>query len=234
MFRSWFGEPERIDSGTLRQAFSAISDYRALLAGLIEKQTPQCETYTRYELWSRGLGNALDELEESVYCAGRFGALVTHRQEERMDGEELANYRRHVYFAKNGFIRLFSILDKLGYLMNDLLRLRTERVKRKFSYFTVLRQMQHLHADPALAGPLLDIKERYREPLSRLRHKRNMDIHLVNAEMLDDLLHIDACRTDRTYIEDLDASMDDLRLGLAMACETIATFFAYAHKKKRV
>ncbi|WP_240041212.1 Cthe_2314 family HEPN domain-containing protein [Paenibacillus ginsengarvi] len=233
IFRTWFDEPKRVDSGSLQKAFAAIADYRKLLTKLIDEQTPQCETYTRYELWARGLANALDELEQSVYCAGRFRESVTHRQEEKMDAEELANYRRHLYFYKNGFIRLFSILDKLGYFMNDLLKLRSERVKRKFSYFTVLRQMQHLHAEPALAKPLQEIKERYQEQLSRLRHKRNMEIHLVNAEMLDDLLHIDACRTDRSYIEDLSANMDDLTQGLEMACLTIEAVFAYAYRRKK-
>lgn len=231
--RSWFGEPERVDSGPLLQAFAAIKGYRGLLAELIDTPSPQCIKYTRYELWARGLANALDELEQSVYCAARFRTFVTQTREEAMEDEERANYRRHVYFYKNGLIRLFSVLDKLGYFMNDLLRLRTERVKRQFSYFTVLRQMQHLHAEPALSEPLQRLKERCREPLDRLRHRRNMEIHLVNTEMLDDLLQIDACRADRTYIEDLSANMDDLTQGFEMVCRTIAIVFSYVQTHRK-
>ncbi|WP_146250219.1 Cthe_2314 family HEPN domain-containing protein [Paenibacillus flagellatus] len=233
MFRAWFDEPKRTDAGPLLDAVTAIGRYRKLLTGLIERQTPECGRYTRYELWARGLTNALDELEQSVYCAARFRESVTRGQEEKMTPEERDDYRRHVYFYKNGLIRLFSILDKLGYFLNDLLKLKSERVKNKFSYFTVLRQMQHLHAEPGLCEPLQSIKNAYREPLARLREKRNMEIHLVNTEMLDDLLHIDLCRADRTYIEDLSANMDDLRQGMDMVCRTLATVFDYVHDRKK-
>ncbi|MDF2663950.1 MAG: hypothetical protein K0Q94_6741 [Paenibacillus sp.] len=233
MFRAWFEEPKRTDSGSLLEAVRAITRYRKLLTELIDEQTPQCGKYTRYELWARGLTNALDELEQSVYCASKFRAEVTHDQEENMSPEERADYRRHVYFYKNGFIRLFSILDKLGYFLNDLLRLKSERVKHKFSYFTVLRQMKHRNAEPGLEGLLYDIKEQYKEPLARLRQKRNMEIHLVNTEMLDDLLHVDLCRADRTYIEDLDANLNDLEQGLEMVCRTLSTVFTYVHHRKK-
>lgn len=233
MFRAMFDEPKRIDSGTLLDALSALSSYRKLLTELIEEQTPECGKYTRYELWARGLTRALDELEQSVYCASRLRAYVTNTQEAKMEPEERDDYYRHIYFYKNGFIRLFSVLDKLGYFLNDLLRLKSERVKQKFSYYTVLRQMKHLHAQPRLFEPLNDIKERYSEPMGRLRQKRNMEIHLVNTEMLDDLLHIDLCRTDRSYIEDLSANMDDLKQGFEMVCQTLATVFGYLHERKK-
>lgn len=234
LFRAWFHEPKRTDSGALLEAVQAIDGYRELLNELIEKQAPHCEKHTRYELWARGLVNALDELEQSVYCANQLLRQVSHKREEEMPEDELADYRRHIYFYKNGFIRLFSVLDKFGYFLNDMLHLRTERVKNKFSYFTVMRQMRHLHAEPRLYEPLSEIKEQYKDPLNRLRQKRNMEIHLVNTEMLDDLLHIDACRVDRTYIENLSANMDDMNAGLEMACKTLSTAFDYLHKTKKV
>lgn len=233
MFRAWFDEPKRVDSGSLLKAVSALGLYRKLLTQLIDEQTPQCGKYTRYELWARGLTNALDELEQSVYCAAKFREGVTQSQEENMSPEERDDYHRHVYFYKNGFIRLFSILDKLGYFLNDLLRLRAERVKQKFSYFTVLRQMQHRHAEHRLLEPLTEIKERYQEPMGRLRQRRNMEIHLVNTEMLDDLLHIDLCRADRSYIENLSANMDDLMEGFEMVCKTVTTVFDYVYERKK-
>lgn len=233
MFRAWFQEPRRTDSGLLKDAVDAIEKYRKLLGRLIERQTPQCGRYTRFDLWARGLASALDELEQSVYCASQFRKGVTHPREEIMKQEELDDYRRHVYFYKNGLIRMFSILDKLGYFMNDLLRLRSERVKSKFSYFTVLRQMNHLHAEPRLSEPLTDIKNRYKEPLGRLRHKRNLEIRLLNTEMLDDLLHIDLCKANRTYVEDLSANMDDLAEGFEMVCKTLTTVFTYVHDRNK-
>ncbi|MDF2722086.1 MAG: hypothetical protein K0Q59_1761 [Paenibacillus sp.] len=233
MLRAWFNEPKRVDSGALLDAFTAMRGYRELLAKLIAEHTPECGKQTRYELWTRGLANALDELEQSVYCAGKFSASIKHTMEEKMDPAEKDDYYRYIYFYKNGLIRLFSVLDKLGYFLNDLLRLKCERVKPKFSYYTVLRQMKHLHAEPGLFTPLNTLKESCSEPMNRLRQKRNMEIHLVNTEMLDDLLHIDACRADRSYIENVSVNMDDLTCSLEMVCKTIATVFAYLNERKK-
>lgn len=233
MFRTWFNEPKRVDDGPLLEAISAIRAYRVELQRLIKLQNAQCGRYTRLDIWCRGLINAVYELEESVYAAGKYCEKVTHRREEEMSEEELEIYRCHVYFYKNGLIRLFSVLDKLGYLMNELLNLRTQRVKHKFSYFTVLRQMQHLHAEQSLAKPLIQLKDKHQEQLNRLRHKRNMEIHLVNSEMLDDLQRIDECRTDQTYIEDLKANMVDLQNTFEMVCKTLSTAFAYMRERKK-
>lgn len=232
MFRAWFDEPRRVDAGLHLEAVTVMQQYRQWLGELIEEQTPQCGKYTRYELWVRGMVNALDELEQSLYCAAKFREQVSKKQEALMDAEERDNYRRHVYFYKNSFIRIFSVLDKLGYFINDVLRLRAERVKQKFSYFTVLRQLRLRRVQGALCEQLSEIKERFGEPMDRLRQRRNMEIHLVNTEMLDDLLYIDQCRTDRSYIEDLNANMADLNKGFEMVCRTLAAVFAYTCKHK--
>ena len=51
---------------------------------------------------------------------------------EKMQTEERTNYHRYLYFYKNGFIRVFSILDKLGFYLNKRLQLNTEKVKPRF------------------------------------------------------------------------------------------------------
>ncbi|MGO4376612.1 Cthe_2314 family HEPN domain-containing protein, partial [Paenibacillus sp. MCAF20] len=96
---------------------------------------------------------------------------------QQMSPEERMNYSRYVYYDKNGFIRVFSLLDKLGTLLNELLDMRTEKVKAHFSYFTVLRNMRERKAHPELTWKLNDVKEKYKEATNRLRKRRNTEIH---------------------------------------------------------
>lgn len=234
MLRALFGEPKRQDTGVLLEANRAIEAYRRTLQGLIEQDTPECGRYTRSDLWARGFMTALNELEQSLYAARKLREGVTQTYEEAMNGEEEDRYHSHLYFYKNAFIRVFSILDKLGYFLNDLFRLETEKVKPKFSYFTVLRQMHSRHAEPDLNRRLFELKELNKEALGRLRQKRNMEIHHINAEMLDDLIRTDLCRADRTYVEDLDANMDDLAQCFRMVAQSLTAVFEYAHGRHKV
>ncbi|GJM74746.1 hypothetical protein HMSSN036_69620 [Paenibacillus macerans] len=82
---------------------------------------------------------------------------------------------------------MFSSLDKLGTVLNELFDLNTSKVKTHFSYFTVLRQFAHLKVHPELGGKLTAIKEEYGEVLGVLRRRRNTEIHYMNSEMKDDL-----------------------------------------------
>lgn len=227
------GEPKEQETALLQTSIRAIEAFRADLKRLIKQNTPECGRYTRFDLWCRGFVSALVELEWSVRGAGTFGEPVKHAYEEAMDETESGSYHTHLYFHKNAFIRMFSILDKLGYFLNDLYRLETERVKSKFSYFTVLRQMHNRKIQPELEQKLFDLKQRFKEPMDKLRIKRNMEIHHINAEMLDDLTRTDLCRADRTYIEDLESSLTDLRSGYEMVCRTITTAFDYIHKSRK-
>ena len=231
MLRELFGEPERKDRGDLRKASRAIAAYRSDLEKCIDPLSPHCGRYTRFDVWARGFLTGLDELEESAFAARLCRSSVIHAYEEAMSREESIAYRRHVYFYKNGIIRVFSLLDKLGYFMNELFRLQTERMKPRFSYFTVLRQMGQRKAEPELHGALSELKERYQPPLARLREKRNMEIHLINVEMLDNLALSDLCRGGRTYIEDLDANLHDLDQGRDMVCKSLAAVYTYAHER---
>lgn len=224
------GKPNEHETALLQSSIRAIETYRVELKRMIERNTPECGRYTRFDLWCRGFVSALVELEWSVRGAGKFGGPVKHTYEEAMDETESSSYHTHLYFHKNAFIRMFSILDKLGYFLNDLYRLETERVKSKFSYFTVLRQMHNNKIEIELEKRLYELKQQFKEPMDRLRKKRNMEIHHINAEMLDDLTRTDLCRADRTYIEDLSSSLSDLRNGYEMVCCTIQTAFDYIGK----
>lgn len=228
------GKPNETETALLQQSVRAIEAYRKDLHKLIERGGPECGRYTRFDLWCRGFVSALVELEWSVRGAGNFGRQVSHTYEEAMGEEELGCYHTHLYFYKNAFIRLFSILDKLGYFLNDMYRLQTERVKAKFSYFTVLRQMHDRKLQPKLEERLFEQKQRFKAPMDRLRQKRNMEIHHINAEMLDDLTRTDLCRADRTYIEDLAANLNDLRCGYEMVCRTIAIAFDYIRRDRPI
>ncbi len=227
------GKPNEHETALLQAASQAIDTYRSDLKKIIDQNTPECGRYTRIDLSCRGFLSALVELEWSVRGAARFKEHVNHTYEEAMDEQELSSYHTQVYFHKNAFIRLFSILDKLGYLLNDLYKLETERIKAKFSYYTVLRQMHHRKIQSELEQQLFALKIKYKEPMANLRNKRNMEIHHINAEMLDDLSKSDMCKIDRTYIEDLSLSLADLRAGYEMVCLTLKTAFDYFHAPKK-
>lgn len=216
------------DSGTppeLEPAYGAIDRYRKRLEPLKQEGSPDCGFYTQCDIQARSCRLALEELEWSVAASERFRSGVTEKVAERMPPDEWHQYRLHVYFYKNAFIRVFSILDKLGSLLNRLFELRTERVKHRYSYYTVLRQMQHIHAVPELTRKLAAIKEAYGPPMSRLRKKRNVEVHLINSELEDDMYAADHCSGGRTYIEDLEEASVDLLAGQRMVAETIAAVF---------
>lgn len=235
MLRSLFQEEKRQDSGLLKEANRAIEEYRRTLKRNMEKnRSPEAETERlRLDLWARGFSDALDELEQSLYCAAKYAAHVRTPYVEDMEEAERDDYRRHLYFYKNGFIRLFSILDKLGYFLNDRYALRTEKVKQRFSYFTVLRRMKETRKVPELERELDELKNRFRDPLSKLRSLRNMEIHHLNAEIIDDMLRAKAksASDDRQRTENLQESLHDLEQGLEMVCRTLTVVFQYAKRR---
>lgn len=215
----------------LTQAFEAIDLYRRRVGPLSADDSPDCGFYTQCDIQARSCRLALEELAASVEAAEFHRAGIINKVAETMSPGEWESYRLHVYFYKNAFVRLFSILDKLGYFVNWLFALRTERVKHRFSYYTVLRQMRHVNAVPVLERKLTAIKEAYGPPMSRLRKKRNVEVHLINSELEDDMSAAGTCRGNRSYIEDLDAACVDLKAGRSMAAETIETVFADLHAR---
>jgi hypothetical protein len=144
--------------------------------------------------------------------------------------EERFHYHQHVYFDKNAYIRVFALLDKLGTLLNQLLNLRTERMKAHFSYFTVLRNMRENHLHVELMKPLNELKERHQGAMSRLRGRRNLEIHQMNAELKDDLSQSLAQNGGRRTIENLNANMEDLDQSWDMVHGSLNHSFRYACK----
>lgn len=231
MLRALFDEPKRRDEGLYRNTVQALRTYEKRLQKWADENPKDCRLYTKLQLWTKGFETGLNELEQSVYCAVRFRERVAKPHTEAMTEEELTDYQRHVYFFKNAFIRMFSILDKLGYFLNELYGLQTEKVKSRFSYYTVLRRFPERKVEPELHRRLTEWKVKYQPAMARLRKKRNMEIHLMNVEMLDDLERSHMCAMDRTYVENLSENMNDLRLGFEMVCHSLLTSFEWIERR---
>jgi hypothetical protein len=231
MLRLLFNEPRREDTGKLLKASIVIKETISLLEtrGKVSSpsQSPKDQLKARrLALWSRGFIDALNELEQSQYCCQRYASEVHKSYVEEMNTEELDHYHRFVYFYKNAFIRVFSILDKLGYFMNDLYDLRTEKIKPRFSYFTVLRRMHDIHHHQTLEQRLYDLKVEYKVPLAHLREHRNTEIHYINVEMIDDLGQ-DPLLGNRIHVENVAKHVKDLQDGFDMVCRSLETAFTY-------
>lgn len=240
MLRTLFGQPEQVADVPLRDAVTAMDDFIGLCLDLKESlpNPNQSEKFRVYAVKAAGLKRTLRELEESLFAARHFSGRIRSSRWEDLTDEELLAYDRHVYFDKNAFIRIFSLLDKLGSLMNDIFRLHTERIKERFSYFTVLRRLQATVRHPELTRQLSAIKERYDDPMGRLRKRRNMEIHFLNAELNDDLAagYPMLSEEGETWkLEDLEAHMEDAWQGRAMVLETLCRTFRYAcgHLRQR-
>lgn len=231
MLRTMFGEPERKDEGRLKEVHALLEE----MSRQLERARGDGDSMRSLRLlaWTRSLASALDELEQSVYSAGRYAALVTHEFVEEMGPAEEADYRRHLYFYKNGFIRVFSVLDKLGSFMNERFELHTERMKARFSYFTVLRRLREIRQRPELVQALMEIKSKYRDPLQDLRLMRNHEVHAMNTELLDEDGRLRLRPHDRRErIEDLADNMRTLQSGYEAVCESMHAVFAYCRSGK--
>ena len=229
MLRILLGEEPRRNEGMLEDAIETMAKTIQLLKREIDKNQDPTHDFRKLEIWTRGLIVSLDELEQSWFAACHFRKSVKAGFVDDMSVQEKGEYDRYVYFYKNGFIRVFSILDKLGTILNELYDLHTFKVKPHFSYFTVLRQFKYLKVHGKLSEQLEDIKNEYKEPLSTLRKRRNAEVHYMNSEMQDDLWQRHQGLNDKIELEDLDKHLEDLRLGLEMVCRTIAASYHYTH-----
>ncbi|GGF96819.1 Cthe_2314 family HEPN domain-containing protein [Paenibacillus abyssi] len=233
MLRMLFNEPPRIAQGRLAEALQAMERFVSLLQRQISEGLDGDIKLRKYEIWTLGLIGSLDELEQSQYAAHRYAEQIKSTYLINLSEAELMSYSRHIYYDKNAFIRIFALLDKLGTLMNEMFKLETGRIKAHFSYFTVLRNMRgrSLHMELTLA--LNEIKERNKEPMARLRKRRNTEIHYMNSEMHDDLqrLHI---KTDKDVpLENIGLQLADLDKGCEMVMDTLRLTFEYAHRMMR-
>jgi len=187
--------------------------------------------WSKFEIWSLGLRASLYELYTSHYAAKRFKETIgSVTAVADMDDLQRLNYARYVYFDKNGFIRVFSLLDKLGTFLNELLELHTEQIKPHFSYFTVLRTMRERAVHTELTTPLNELKESCKDSTHRLRKRRNTEIHYMNSEMHDDLVQQTRMYGQEIRLENLEQQMNDLTAGLHMATQSITLTFRYAER----
>ena len=230
MLRFLFNEPPRADDGRLRDIFELLDElgrrFRAMRGG------ERALRGQRMLAWTKSLAASLDELEQSVYCAAKYAELVRAEYVEDMTPEEREHYRRHLYFYKNGFIRVFSVLDKLGSFLDECLELRTAQVKDRFSYFTVLRRMRERRSHPELHRRLDGIKREHAAPMADLRLMRNHEVHAINTELLDEEGRLRLrSRQARMPVEDLRENIRTLLGGYAMVCESLFTVLDYLKRK---
>ncbi|WP_028547360.1 Cthe_2314 family HEPN domain-containing protein [Paenibacillus sp. UNC451MF] len=231
MLRMLFNEPRRKDQGELMKANESIRSYIQLINDIPEKERNQQER--RYMIWSGSFIRSLDELEQSQYAAERYGERVVSAYLDEMSEEELDDYHRHLYFYKNAIIRLFAILDKLGQFMNERFRLKTEEIKARFSYFTVLRNMHTNRLYVELEEQLYQLKEQFNDPVERLRSERNLEIHTINADLLDDLLKAAEAKKgteQRIHTENIQEHLHDLMSGCEMTYHATRMIFTYISK----
>lgn len=231
MLRVLLGEQPRHNNGLLEEAVESMVKTTQLLQKKIDKNQDPTHDFRKLEIWTKGLIVSLDELEQSWNAATHFSRSVQSGYIDDMSIHEQGEYQRYVYFYKNGFIRVFSILDKLGTVLNDVYDLNTSKVKAHFSYFTVLRQFRYLKAHGELADELEEIKNRYKGPMNVLRKRRNAEIHYMNAELQDDLWQRHQGLLDKIELEDIGQHLDDLKQGLDMVCRTLAASYKYTNKQ---
>ena len=229
MLRFMFGETEREPAGGLEETYKLIEQFANAASARIKDGTSDGDKLRKLEVWAMGLRASLVELEQSHYAASLFKDRITSGSVHSMKPDERLDYDRYVYFDKNAFIRVFSLLDKLGTLLNDMLGMRTERIKPHFSYFTVLRNMRERNAHPELTWKLNEVKERAKDPTNRLRKRRNTEIHYMNSEMHDDLIQSQRMYGEEIKLENIGLQADDLAACLHMVIESLRLTFRYAN-----
>jgi hypothetical protein len=223
-----FGEQPKEWTGAALDTVQSIEQFIILSSEIAERIPEQLSRYRTFAIWSEGLLRSMDELEQSCYAAKKYAAQISHTHADELSAKERFSYNRHVYYDKNAYIRVFALLDKLGTLINLLLNLQTERIKPRFSYFTVIRIMRENHLHTELAKPLNELKERHQGALNRLRDRRNLEIHQMNAELKDDLQQSLANHHERRSLEDLLSNMSDLDQSWEMVQGTLSHFFRFA------
>jgi molecular chaperone GrpE (heat shock protein) len=231
MLRSLLGEPPRQNEGLLADTMDIMVQGVKLLQKEMERHQDPSHDYRKFEVWTHGLISSLDELEQCLFAATFFRKKVVKDYVEDMDAAEKGDYARYVFFYKDGFIRVFSILDKLGTILNEMYDLNTSKVKTHYSYFTVLRQFNYLKVHIELGDKLFSIKEQYKETLNVLRRRRNTEIHYMNSELKDDLWQRHQALYGKIELEDLDGHLQDLDQGYQMVCKTLYTAFEYIVKR---
>jgi hypothetical protein len=228
LLRSLLGQAPREWDPLLRETADELDIFIRLCGERSGGEDSSALRYRTYAVWAEGLHRSLNELEESLFAARFFAERIGTTRWDDMKPEEKLDYDRHVYFDKNAYIRMFSLLDKLGTLVNALLELNTEKIKAYFSFYTVLRHMKETGGHRELTEQLISLKERHRAAMRRLRTRRNMEIHYMNAELEDDLTkRLMAGAGDGGKLENLTANVADAEEGWNMVRDTLGRTFRY-------
>lgn len=208
-----------------------------ILRSIVQKVNRKLETTSeadekllKYRVWTKGLESSLQELYASYEAAYFYRKKITASIVNEMNEEEQKWYAHYVYFDKNGFIRVFSLLDKLGTFINEALQLKTEKIKSHYSFFTVLRTLRERQLYPELTLPLNQVKEESKDATFRLRKRRNTEVHYMNSEMEDDLIQETRMFGQDIKLENLDQQLQDLCTGLKMNIMAIKLTLLFADK----
>ena len=233
MLNELFGDlSHKINNPLVDNAFKEMEHAIQLLQMEMNRYEDPTHDLRKLEIWTRGLVTSLMELDESYAAAEFFRKSISIAGfMDDMSPTEQVDYARYVYFYKNGFIRVFAILDKVGTFLNEVYDLQTTKVKSQYSYFTVLRQFSFKHTHESLGQLLVSIRDEYREPIHDLRKRRNAEIHYMNVEMEDDLWQRHQGLHDKIILEDVDTHLLDLKLGLDMVSRTISTVYHYTSEQ---
>ena len=227
-----FVESQNLDlENELKEVCGLLQTVIDKLSGKIETQSEPDAKLLKYRVWCKGLEASLKELyasyEAALFYRHKINAVIMNDMSE----EEKKWYAIYVYFDKNGFIRVFSLLDKLGTFLNEYLELKTEQVKSHYSFFTVLRTLRERQIHLQLTLPLNEVKEASKESTFRLRKRRNTEVHYMNSEMEDDLIQETRMFGHDVKLENLDQQVHDLYVGLKMNIMAIKLTFQYADKQ---
>lgn len=214
----------------LEQVISLLQNFVKKLNKKISNSDEYDPRLVKFSVWAKGLEFSLSELYASYEAAHYYRQYITSTIVNEMSEDEQKWYGYYVYFDKNGFIRVFSLLDKLGTFLNELLELKTEKVKPHYSFFTVLRTLRERQLHLVLTKPLNDIKETSTNSTYRLRKRRNTEVHYMNSEMEDDLIQETRMFGQDVQLENLDQQLQDLYVGLVMNITAIKLAFQYADK----
>ncbi|OUM95279.1 MAG: hypothetical protein A9Z00_07845 [Thermobacillus sp. ZCTH02-B1] len=233
MLRMLFGERPRRLTGRMAEVHREIMAFANLMDERIRAGKDRDHRLRMYEIGALGLLASLDELEQSLYAARGYANRITKHSLAHMSREEQLDYFRYVYFDKNGFIRVFAILDKLGAFLNDALGLETERMKPHFSYFTVLRNMRQRKLHPKLSAALDELKMKYQPQLTELRKRRNIEIHFMNTEMLDDLDHSRKAYGQPARLENIGEQVRHLEDAFEMITASLCIAFRYVRSRMK-
>lgn len=236
MLRSLLGVELNDGDGLLGETVGAMEAFVRFADKQADQPKERSPRFHSYSIWTIGLMRALTELEESLFAARYFADRIGESRWSELTEGELLDYNRHIYFEKNAYIRIFSTLDKTGTLMNELMELRTERIKPRFSYFTVLRRLRDFRRHSELANQLTDLKDRHQAALNRLRERRNMEIHYMNAELKDDLNISRITRAEMEEdrkLETIPDNLADLHQGWEMVLGTLFHVYHFASQRVR-